>query len=261
MKIGVFDSGLGGLIICKSLISAFPKFDFAYLGDTANLPYGNKSEDKIYECSVLCVDHLFRVLDAGLVIIACNTASIVALRRLQREYLPQNFPDRRILGIAIPTLEYIADRGYRNIGLIATNATVGSGTYEYELHRINPEIKLESKATPLLVPLIEDGGDKYAETILTDYLAGFHDKDALILGCSHYPKYKDLIRKILPDVAVVSQDEIIPSSLADYLARHPEIEIDGRGDNFFGITDMTKNYAESAAKLFGSDLPIEKVVI
>ena len=263
MKIGVFDSGLGGLIVTKALALAFPKYDFAYLGDTANLPYGNKSADKIYEYSVGCVDYLFREKNAGLIIVACNTAAALALRKLQQEWLPKNFPDRRILGIAIPTLEYIAERGYKNTGLIATNATVQSGIYDIELKKINPEIKIESRATPLLVPLIEDGGDKYAPAVLSDYLAGFEKKDALILGCTHYPIYKDIIRKMLPNIAVVSQDEIIPDKFADYLSRHPELEskLDKNGTISFGITDMTKNYASTAARLFGQDIKIETAVI
>ena len=261
MKIGVFDSGLGGLIVAKSLMESNLGLTFAYLGDTANLPYGNKSADKIYECSRRSVDYLFREQDCSIIIIACNTASITALRRLQREYLPENFPDRRILGIAIPTLEHVMEKGHKNIGLIATNATVKSGLYDIELKKLDPEIKLESLATPLLVPLIEDGGDKYAEEILRDYLAPFHEKDALILGCTHYPKYKELIRKILPGVDIISQDEIIPGKLADYLARHPEFQIEKNGSHFFGITDLTENYIAGAKKLFGMEMPIAKVAI
>ena len=263
MKIGVFDSGLGGLIVARALINGFGEYDFAYLGDTANLPYGNKSADKVYDCAVKCVDYLFREKDAALVVVACNTASIVALRRLQREYLADNFPERRILGISIPTIEYVIEKGYKNIGLIATNSAVKSGTYDAELTKLDPEIKLQSVAAPLLVPLIEDGGDKYAPAVLADYLAPFHNKDALILGCTHYPKYKDIIREMLPGVAVVAQDEIIPDKLAEYLGRHPEIEklIDRNGNRFFGITDITENYIASAAKLFGSPIQIEKIGI
>lgn len=258
----MFDSGLGGLIVAKVLIDAFPKYGFAYLGDTANLPYGNKSPEKIYDCSKECVDALFREHDAAIVIVACNTASIVALRRLQQEYLPGNFPDRRILGISIPTMEYTTERGYKNVGLIATNSTVKSGIYESELKKLDPDIKVTARATPLLVPLIEDGGDKYAPVVLADYLPPFLKCDALILGCSHYPRYKGLIREMLPGVDVISQDEIIPEKLREYFSRHPEIE--GKlqaGENFFGITDVTENYIQSAEKLFGRRIAIEKASV
>ncbi|MDR1008689.1 MAG: glutamate racemase [Rickettsiales bacterium] len=264
MKIGVFDSGLGGLIIAQSLIRAMPAYDFAYLGDTANLPYGARSDEKIYERASACVDWLFKHQDCKIVIIACNTASIAALRRLQREYLPSNFPERRVLGIVIPTIEAAAERGYRRVGLVGTISTVRSRVYEQELAKLtHGAVELKSLATPLLVSLIENGGDNYAEAVLSDYLTGFKDAEALILGCTHYPRYKGLIRRMLPGLDVLSQDEILPEKITSYLMRHPEIERElGRlGARFFGITDMTENYISVARELFGAEIMVEKVAV
>ncbi|GHU02081.1 glutamate racemase [Alphaproteobacteria bacterium] len=263
MKIGVFDSGLGGLIITRALTDALGRYDFAYLGDTAHLPYGSKSNAAIYSLTLRCVDRLFSVHDCKLVVVACNTATIVALRKLQQEYLPARFPDRRILGIVIPTLESAALRGFRHVGVIATEATVRAGVYQDEMRKLNPAVRVSQLATPLLVPLIENDGDRYAEPVVRDYLAWFADKDidALLLGCTHYPHYKDMVARVLgPGVAVLSQDEIVPASLADYLRRHPEIEecLGRRGGRRFGVTDLTDSYARQARRIYGADITTQK---
>ncbi|MCL1785756.1 MAG: glutamate racemase [Alphaproteobacteria bacterium] len=261
MKIGVFDSGLGGLVMTKAVFGPLGHYDFAYLGDTAYLPYGARSKEKIYERTRKGVDWLMRVKDAALVIIACNTASIAALQRIQREWLPANFPDRRVLGIVVPTIEEAADAN--NIGLIGTVSTVASGVYESELLKIAPNRRFRAVATPLLVPLIENGGDKYAKEIISDYLAPIADVETLVLGCTHYPVYKGLIRRILPRARIISQDEVLPPKLADYLRRHPEIEgrLSRGAGRFFGITDMTRGYIAAAEQLFGRAIEIERVDI
>jgi glutamate racemase len=132
MKIGFFDSGLGGLMILKAVAKALPEFDYEFYGDTANLPYGDKSEAAIYELTKQGVEHLFK-RDCALVIVACNTASAETLRRLQDEYLPESYPDRRILGVIIPTVEEVMQEKYSNAILLATKRTVESKKYEKEL--------------------------------------------------------------------------------------------------------------------------------
>ncbi|MDR2099032.1 MAG: glutamate racemase [Rickettsiales bacterium] len=265
MNIGIFDSGLGGLIIAKSLIDAFPGYGFAYLGDTLHVPYGPRSIATIYEFTRACVDRLFRTKDCKLVVIACNTASIAALRRLQREYLPASFPGRRILGVVIPTLEEVIRRGHSRIGLLATAGTVASGVYGEELKKLDGAIELFGVEAPLLVPLVENCGDRFAHPIIESYLETFRGKDidALILGCTHYPHYKDMIRGLMPGVDVISQDEIIPASLADYLSRHPEIErgLSKDGNRSFAVTDITDSYRAQAERLFGGEIEIERVEI
>lgn len=226
MKIGLFDSGLGGLIVTHSLIQNLPKYDYVYLGDTARVPYGNRSQEVIYEFTQNAVEYLFKQ-DCQLVLIACNTASAEALRKIQQEYLPAHYPDRKVLGVLIPTAEEVVEQTKNNkVGVIATAGTVGSKTYVTEIKKLNPDIEVIQQATPLLVPLVENNAMKYAEPILGDYLAPLleADIDTLILGCTHYPLLKELIRSKVGSVNVVSQDEIMPKKLRDYLDRHPEVD-------------------------------------
>ncbi|GHS96828.1 glutamate racemase [Bacteroidia bacterium] len=261
MKIGVFDSGLGGLIIMCALAERLPQYDFAYFGDTANLPYGSRSGDIIYKNSVRVMDYLFGSADCAIVIVACNTASAAALRKLQQEYLPAKYPDRRILGVVVPTVQAIAGQGLDRVGLIATASTVRSNVYSEELAKVCAT-QVISVAAPLIVPLVENGGDKYAREIISDYLAQFDGLgiQALILGCTHYPFYKDLFAKI-SGVPIISQDDIIPESLADYLARHPEINVllSRDGARSFAVSDQNLGYIAQARRIFGNDIELEQV--
>ena len=268
MNIGLFDSGLGGLIITKSIIEKMPQYNFSYIGDTAHVPYGSRSKDTIYNFTKNCVDYLFKKQNCKLIIIACNTASIAALRKLQQVYLTNNYPDRKILGVVIPTIETVIEKKYKSIGLLATNGTVSSNVFGQELQKLNPNIKLYSTAAPLLVPLIENNGDKFAIPVIHEYLESFKNTDieAIILGCTHYPHYKDIIKaeaeKILSrPIDIISQDEIIPAKIETYLQNHPEIEnaLSKDASRFFGITDITESYKQQAFSIFGNKFEIEKV--
>ena len=225
MKIGIFDSGLGGLFLMKPVVEALPAYDYVYFGDTKNLPYGDKSQEEIYIYTKRALDYLFKK-GVGVVFIFCNTASTATLRRLQQE-------GYRALGVIIPTVETILtsvpshDRRREQklrIGVLATQSTVDSGKYPVEIKKLLPKAKVFQQATPLLVPMIESGN--IDEEIIKNYLNEIITKkiDTLILGCTHYVILKDMIRKLLPGVQVISQDEIIPAKVADYLRRHPEIE-------------------------------------
>ena len=263
MKIGIFDSGLGGLIMTRALVHALPEYDHAYLGDTANLPYGARSPEQICALTTRCVDWLFRRQDCALVVIACNTATIAALEYLQNEYLPANFPDRLVLGVVSPTMQAVSSGGFSRVALIATEATVRSGVYEQELRKLSPDISLTSLATPLLVPLIENGGDKYAPEVIADYLQPLAGADALVLGCTHYPHYKNLFAQQLPQAKIISQDEIIPAVLSAYLTEHKELaaRLSRNRGRFFGITDIAGSYAAQAARIFGETFTINHVTI
>lgn len=172
MKLGVFDSGLGGLLIARAIRETLPDVDMVYFGDTLHLPYGNRSVEAIYAYSRNAMDFLF-AQDCQLVVTACNTVSASALRPLQQVYLPARFPDRRILGVVVPTLECCLDRGYKNLGVIATHHIVRSGIYAAELTKLDPAIKIHQQATPLLVPMIENDGMKWIRPVLEEYLAPF----------------------------------------------------------------------------------------
>lgn len=264
MKIGVFDSGLGGLAIARAIMARLPEYDYLYLGDTKRVPYGNRSQATIHQFVGEALDYLFSQ-DCQIIILACNTASAEALRHSQQHYLPAKFPDRRVLGVLIPAVEAaIKDGKAQKVGVIATASTIESQSYARELDRLKPGTEDFSKATPLLVPLVENDGLKYARGILEDYLAPLKQAqiDSLILGCTHYCLLKDIIRDLV-DCPVVSQDEVVPEKLADYLTRHPEIEskLAKNGERRFQVTDLSPGYNEFVHRLMGEDLRLELVTI
>ncbi len=258
-KIGFFDSGLGGLYVARAVHRALPQYDYVYMGDTLNVPYGGRSLEAIYDLSLKAVKFLIEEQDCDLVVIACNTASVMALSRLQKEFLPKFHPDKRILGVIVPTLESATELGATQIGLIATEFTVRSMIYEEEIEKITPQAQIFGQPTPLLVPLIENQGDKYLKMVLEDYLEPLLKKkpDSLILGCTHYIAIKDIVREMTKhSVRILSQDEIIPPKLKDYLLRHTEIEENLSLNGSFKImaTDVSPSFITNVEKLMTTDL-------
>ena len=223
MKIGVFDSGLGGLVITKAFIDTLPQYDYLYLGDTAHLPYGEKTSGRILKYTLDAMKWLIKH-DCKLIIIACNTATSICLRYIQQKFIPAEAPDVKVLGVVIPTVEVALAGGEKHIGVIATKATVESHIYQTELKKINPNISVAEQATPQIVPLIESNDFSNMEKVLEDYLQPLKNVESLILGCTHYPLIKNYARKILPNCHIISQDEFMGEKLANYLKRHPEIE-------------------------------------
>jgi glutamate racemase len=266
MKIGIFDSGLGGLVIAKSILKRLPKYDYIYLGDTKNLPYGEKTPAQIYRYTKNAVDFMFKQ-NCQLVIVACNTSSALALRRLQQKYLPKNYPNRRILGVVVPTLEVAYNKHRRKkIGVIGTSATINSHIYKKELSKIDKKAKIFELATPKLVPLIEKNSLQNAAKTLKLYLKTLQDKniDALILGCTHYPLLKKEIREVIGrGVDVISQDEIIPDKLTSYLQKHSEMEraLAKNSSRDFYVTKLNKNFEAVAKRLFGKKLVLNSITL
>lgn len=265
-KIGIFDSGLGGLLITKAIHKHLPKYDIVYLGDTLHVPYGKHSADAIYNYTKRGMEYLFTEAQCELIILACNTASAAALRKLQQEYLPHRYPDRRILGVVVPTLETCIDRSQTTLGLIGTDFVIKSGIYEEELKKLNPKVKIHSKETPLLASMIEQGGVKWIKPILEEYLEPLKEKkiESLILGCTHYACLKKEIKDYLgEEVDLISQDDIIPPKLEDYLERHPEIErnLSRKNNMEFLITDKTDSFVNAAKDLYDPNIEVEMVTI
>ena len=260
-KIGVFDSGLGGLFIARAIRTRLSQYDYLYLGDTLNLPYGRRSDDDIYALSEKAMRYMFGQ-GCDLIVMACNTASVAALRKLQQGFLAREFPDKRILGVVVPTLEAAIEHGAHRIGLIATQRTIHSNVYDEELRKINPFVQMVSVATPLLVPLIEDGGEKYLDAVLEDYLKPMKEGkvQSLILGCTHYVALKGRINILLDgEVDLISQDDIIPLKLEDYLARHKEMEerLSRGGTMEIQATDANENFRKNVVELLGA--PVEMI--
>jgi glutamate racemase len=263
MKIGVFDSGIGGLFTLKAITKLLPAYDYVYLGDTKRVPYGSRSEDTIYTFLKEGVDFLFSQ-DCALVVVACNTASTTALRRIQQEYIPVAWPDRNALGMIVPLAE--ACEPHKSIGVIATIATVASLAYPAEITKRFLHTSVRQVAAPLLVPLIEQGERQWVEPILADYLKKFGTKklDALVLGCTHYPIVKSLFKKLLPKgTVIISQDSVVPKKLQTYLSKHGEIyeRLSKNSTRRFCVTDITPAVAELTSKWFGKDTVLERVDI
>lgn len=259
MKIGIFDSGLGGLYIANAIKAYLPQYDYVYLGDTLHVPYGRRSVDTVYNLTRKAMDYLFSVQDCALVIVACNTASALALRRIQQEYLVKAYPERRVLGVIVPTLEYAADHKLRRISMLATEATCNSGIYEEELGKIDPAIQMFAQSAPLLVPMLEHDGADFLDQALDKYLSPLRTKniDSLILGCTHYCLLKDKIAAYLGnDVQIVSQDEIVPKKLDAYLNKHGWLDIQLSQKSQFDvcITDISKSFQTTAEDIIGTDI-------
>ncbi len=225
MKIGVFDSGLGGLVITKAFVEAMPEYDYVYYGDTLHLPYGEKTSGQILSYTIEAIKFLISQ-NCGLIIIACNTATSIALRYLQQRFIPSFAPDIKVLGVVIPTVEEALSDNASRVGVLATPATVRSHIYQTELHKIKPDLAVFEVAAPKLVPAIESDDFATAKTLAKEYIGQFEHIDSLILGCTHYPLLKTEFRKLLPETTkVVSQDELMGDKLKDYLRRHIEIDI------------------------------------
>jgi len=259
MKIGIFDSGLGGLVIAKAIFKKLPRYDYVYLGDTKRVPYGNRAADEVYRFTKNAVQYLFEQ-NCQLIILACNTASALALRKIQQQFLPRFYPDRRVLGVVIPTLE-IFPRGSssRGIGVLATSATIKSHIYKKELIKINARAKIYEQAAPKLVPMIEENKMADVEPVLRQYLTPLtkHQISAIILGCTHYPILKTKISQIAgKHVKIVSQTDIIPLKLGDYLQRHKEIanRLSKKHQRSFFVTKYNRQFGQVAKRLFGKKL-------
>ncbi len=228
MTIGFFDSGVGGLYVMERVARLMPEYNYVFYGDTKHVPYGDKPEEEIYQLTRNAVWYLFSHHNAKLVIVACNTASAETLRRLQDEFLIERFPDRKILGVIIPTIEALIESGVKKPLLIGTTRTVASGKFDRELEKRGVTDFLESVATPALVQLIEEGKLDEACGALSRTL-GSHSEaggDALVLGCTHYISLTDRLRGLYPRLQIFSQAEIIPDKLRHYLERHNEITKD-----------------------------------
>ncbi len=266
--IGFFDSGLGGLTILKEAIKTLPEYSYIYLGDNSRSPYGSRSENVIYKFTAEGLEELFK-RGAELVILACNTSSAVALKKIQQEFLPKNFPDKRVLGIIIPTAEEISKfTKSKEIGILATEATINSLVYQKEINKIDGKIKVYQQACPLLVPIIEaretewQGLDLAIQKYLNNLLEKSPEIDAIILGCTHYAIIENKIRKFLPpNINLISQGPIIAEKLKNYLQRHPEIEkkLDKSAKRIFLTTENSTRVKHLSNLFYNEVIDIEAV--
>lgn len=243
--IGVFDSGLGGLTILRSFLEKCPDFDYLYLADQDRAPYGDLSEAAILEYTRQGVEFLFGK-GAKLVVLACNTASAVALRTLQSEGFGEG---RNVLGVVVSVAEALEEGGYERVGLIGTEALVKSGMYEEMVGAMD----LEQVACPRLVPLIEAGqalGEEAREA-LADYLAQLGQVDVLVPACTHYPLLEPVLSELAAPVPVLPVGDIEAEKLMDYVARHPEYEPGNGAVRRFYATGDCAAFERVARQYFG----------
>jgi glutamate racemase len=234
MAVGIFDSGLGGLTVLDAVARRLPDVPFVYYGDNAHAPYGVRDADDVYELTTAGVQRLF---DAGcdLVILACNTASAAALRRMQESWVPK---DKRVLGVFVPLIEALTERQWgdnspprevavKHVALFATPATVSSRAFQRELAFRAIGVDVEAQPCGGVVDAIEDGDMILAEALVRSHVEALQRRmpkpEAAILGCTHYPLMEEIFQDALgPQVAVYSQANLVAESLADYLERHPD---------------------------------------
>lgn len=254
--IGVFDSGYGGLTILRQIRQYLPQYNYIYLGDNARAPYGGHSFDVIYRYTLQAVEALF-ARGCRLVILACNTASAKALRNIQEKDLARLDASRRVLGVIRPTVEAVcALTASRHVGVLATQGTVNSGSYELEIHKIAPDIAVTGMACPMWVPLVENyefdspGADYFVKKRIEGIMRLDPDIDTLVLGCTHYPLLMNKIVKYAPKgVRIMPQGEYVAESLRRYLARHTEMEarLEQGGRCRYLTTESVEKFTESAA--------------
>lgn len=274
--IGVFDSGSGGLTILEALRHAFPDQDFIYLGDHARAPYGHRSNERIVKYTEQACDFLMQK-GCDLVILACNTAAAIAGRKLQQEWLPNHYPDNRILGVVVPMVEALTgvpwhqqspvqDGPAHHVGLFATKKTVESGTYAREIEKRAPDLTLTEHACPGLVDAIEGGaGFKPLTGLIGGYIAEMRElagetPDAIVLGCTHFPLVRDQFRIFLGDeIPILCQPTIVAESLSDYLSRHPRFRQGGNGSVKLYTTGK-KGKRETLAKFLPPELTVFKSI-
>lgn len=279
--IGVFDSGFGGLTVLGALRSQLPEYDYLYLGDSARVPYGNRSHEIVYEFTREAVFELF-ARGCPVVVIACNTASARALRRIQQEDLPRRAPDRRVLGVVRPSAEALAGLPpgalpgitepslvTGTVAVLATPGAVASESYRIELAKLAPRLHLVQQACTLWVPLVEAGETEGPGTdyFLQKYLAplfaaGATPPSRVLLGCTHYPLLLSGIRAHVPaEVEVLPQGPIVAERLEDWLVRHPEMErrlTRGRGCEML-TTDDPGWFGEFGQRVLGTRYPVVKI--
>ena len=253
--IGIFDSGYGGLTILHGIRQRLPEYDYMYLGDNARAPYGSRSFEVVYQFTRQAVLKLFD-MGCQLVILGWNTASAKALRSIQQRDLPEWDPDRRVLGIIRPTAEVIGNlTTTRHVGLLATPGTILSGSYELEIAKLFPDIRLSGVGCPLWASIVEageadsPGADYFVKKRIDMLLRKDPDIDAIILGCTHYPLLMNsIVTHVPPGVRIIPQGEYVANSLRSYLDRHKSLEsmLTRGGGCQYLTTESEEKFSETA---------------
>jgi glutamate racemase len=249
--IGIFDSGVGGLTVANAIHKLLPNERLIYFGDTAHLPYGDKSADAIRHFSIAISQHL---LDQGCkaVVVACNSASTAAYTELKSFLKGKAI----LVEVVQPLVNHVYKMRPEKVGIIATNATIKSGVYQSAIHYALPHSTIFDKATPLIVPMIEEGIVKgeISEAILKNYLnvKEFQELDVLLLACTHYPLVHHAIQKQLPNVEVIDSTQVTAQALQDALSKRSLLATKPSDvPNAFYVSDFTATFETNAKLFFG----------
>ncbi len=260
--IGLFDSGVGGLTVAHAISSILPGEQLLYYGDTAHLPYGDKSKETIIRYSIRIADFL---LDHGckVILIACNSASANAYREVKKHVGKR----AAVLNVVDPVIEHVASTpGIKEVGVIGTRATIDSNSYQDGILKRNPGLKVSSLATPLLVPMIEEGFvfDDISNAIVRSYLSRSEltDIDTLILGCTHYPIIRNQISRFYNfEVNVIDSARIVAEFLRKYLEEHNLLGNSRSAGNIYFVSDHTPSFETVASMFFSEKIKLRKEYI
>ncbi len=256
--IGIFDSGIGGLTVAHAVTTLLPNENIIYFGDTAHLPYGDKSSSAIQAYAIKICNVLLQQ-KCKVILIACNSASAAAYE-LVREYVGSK---AKVMNVIDPVINYLSiTYPEKTIGLIGTKQTVNSNIYKKKIDNLDKEITLKSLATPLLAPMIEEGffNNNISESIIQEYLhhPELDEIEALILGCTHYPLIKKQIGNYYQGkVNVVDTSEIVAKSVENYLSENQLLNVMNAHIKHFYVSDYTKSFETSTKIFFGEQIHLE----
>jgi glutamate racemase len=257
-SIGIFDSGIGGLTIAHAVTQLLPQENIIYFGDTAHLPYGDKSAAAIQAYSIKICNLLLQQ-HCKVILIACNSASAAATELL-KEYTASR---AKVLNVIDPTVALLGRQfAGKTVGLIGTKQTVNSNIYKKKIDALDQDIHLKSLATPLLAPMIEEGffDNNISESIIQNYLSdpALAGIDALILGCTHYPLIRKQINQYYQNkVALLDSSEIVAASLKEYLSDNELLNHASSPKHHFYVSDYTQSFETSTRLFFGENVRLE----
>lgn len=257
--IGIFDSGIGGLTVANAIHEILPKEKLIYFGDTAHLPYGDKSSDAIKSYSKKITEFLLQQ-NCKIIVIACNSASATAYETV-RKIVPSTIP---VINVIDPVVEYITkQKNRKRIGIIGTKATIKTRVYPKRIVAKNKIIKVSSLATPLLAPMIEEGffNNKISQTIINNYLSkkALAGIDSIILACTHYPLIEQEVKKYYgKDVFIVNSANIVAKHVKDVINKKKLLNKGKRASHHFYISDYTSSFDSSTKIFFKGKIKLEK---
>lgn len=256
--IGIFDSGVGGLTVFEEIRKELPNENVIYLGDTKNFPYGNKTKEEIIEFAIKNTEMLIN-MGAKIIVIACGTATSQAIDVVKAKF------DIPVIGIIEPTVEYIKEQNYKDVGVIATEGTIRSGAWEQKLKEKIPDINVINKACPMLATIAEEGKAKSEEgrRVIKEYMKPFKDKkiDKIILGCTHYPIYEEIIREELGySVELINTGVTVSRFLKSYLENNNLENAEPKKQEEIYLTKPEDEFKEIAKNIMGVNIKISKIV-